>query len=279
MKKEKPKVLILEDEIATLEKMKVLLENEDFIVIAAANTKEAKSKCDDENSLPDIALLDVNIAGEGILAGLDFAEWLREFHFIPIFFITTNENNRVVKELEIRSISDYIFYEKQTSDVYLNALPAMLKNKLNQQHKITAQNAIIPFAVGKIAIKQPKSAKEEDLETEYIVINVEDITYAESIKGESNDVTNKSYTKLNTFRQEVIMKFPIGSFKKYLAEGIGMEVFQQNFIESKFYVININSIASFTNRTIKFERNYKAIEMSGGVYDLLKSKIARIKSK
>lgn len=273
------KILIIEDDLFQLEKLKITLGREFSPVIAVANTAKARSIISEqEDNIPEIAVLDVDILGEGPFAGLDFAEWLRGFHHIYIFFITGHQEN-VEAELKKRKITDYTFFEKLPGVDNLKMLPAMIRTTFEQLQNSKAKPFMLSLLSGKIAIKQPNSDKVAETSTEYIVINANDICYAESIKETSRDISKQArfYTKVFTVNQQYELKFPIGAFKKHLYEGIGADYYQQNFVTTKAYIINLNRISSFSNHVIRFECKGE-VELND-VYEVLGSKIAKIKSR
>jgi DNA-binding response OmpR family regulator len=50
------------------------------------------------NKTPDIALLDVNLAGKH--EGIELAKWLRKVHFVPVVFITGNTDRHTWSRID-----------------------------------------------------------------------------------------------------------------------------------------------------------------------------------
>ena len=80
--KEKMNILIIEDDKAIRECVRILLEGEGFRVIEAINGKEGI-----EQMTPDIHLVILDIMMPGI-SGIQVCETIRQFSYVPILFLT-----------------------------------------------------------------------------------------------------------------------------------------------------------------------------------------------
>lgn len=78
----KYKILVVDDDQSILEMLKLQLEFENYIVYLASNANEALENL---TYLPDIILLDINMAG---ISGLDLCINIREYVSVPIIFLT-----------------------------------------------------------------------------------------------------------------------------------------------------------------------------------------------
>lgn len=86
---EKPKILIIEDDIDLVAAMKIMLENKGYITIVAYDPEEGNEKLSQER--PDLIILDVMFGSKGESKGFDFAQKIRtdrQFAGTPILMLT-----------------------------------------------------------------------------------------------------------------------------------------------------------------------------------------------
>jgi DNA-binding response OmpR family regulator len=86
---EKPKILIIEDDIDLVAAMKKMLENKGYNIIAANSPEEGNEKLKQEK--PDLIILDVMFGSKGESKGFDFSTEIRtnkQFAAIPILMLT-----------------------------------------------------------------------------------------------------------------------------------------------------------------------------------------------
>lgn len=97
------KILIIDDENATVQLLTMLLEDEGFEVIKAYRAEDGLRKA--YRSHPDLVLLDVMMPG---MSGWEVCRRLRELSDVPIIFLTARtEVKDVVKGLEMGA-DDYV---------------------------------------------------------------------------------------------------------------------------------------------------------------------------
>lgn len=121
---EKYKILVVDDEQAILDMLKLQLEFENYMVYTANNADEALEKL---SCSPDIILLDINMNG---MNGLDLCIAVREFVSCPIIFLTA----RVSEQDKINGLmaggDDYI-----TKPFSVNELLARLSAHLRREKR------------------------------------------------------------------------------------------------------------------------------------------------
>ena len=86
---EKPKILIIEDDIDLVAAMKIMLENKGYNIIVAYDPEEGNEKLSQER--PDLIILDVMFGSKGESKGFNFAQKIRndrQFASTPILMLT-----------------------------------------------------------------------------------------------------------------------------------------------------------------------------------------------
>lgn len=76
------RILIIDDDQAILDMLKLQLEWENYLVDTAVNGKEALNKL---TSTPDLILLDIQMEG---MSGLELCQKIRQYVSVPIIFLT-----------------------------------------------------------------------------------------------------------------------------------------------------------------------------------------------
>ena len=92
MSSTKKTILIIEDDKAIRESVRILLEGDGFEVIEAENGTEGMTLLSDETSL---VILDVMLAGK---TGFEICNEIRQFSYVPILFLTakSRENDKIM---------------------------------------------------------------------------------------------------------------------------------------------------------------------------------------
>lgn len=93
--KEKPKILIIEDDADLVAAMKLMLENRGFAPSVAYDPEEGKEKLRSEK--PDLIILDVMFGSRGESKGFDFAQEIKlekEYASVPILMLTAINTER-----------------------------------------------------------------------------------------------------------------------------------------------------------------------------------------
>ncbi|MCZ7381023.1 MAG: response regulator [Candidatus Methanoperedens sp.] len=123
------KIMIVDDEMATLLPLKRSLESEDYLVIEAYDGYEAIKKAKTE--MPELIILDIMLPG---MDGIETCSQLKKdviTEKIPIIMLTAKDEVRhIVKGLEIGA-DDYV-----TKPFNLNELKARIKSVLRRSKEI-----------------------------------------------------------------------------------------------------------------------------------------------
>lgn len=121
----KYKILVVDDDQSILEMLKLQLEFENYIVYLASNANEALENL---AYLPDIILLDINMAG---ISGLDLCINIREYVSVPIIFLTA----RVSEQDKVNGFmvggDDYITKPFSTNELLARISAHLRREKRN----------------------------------------------------------------------------------------------------------------------------------------------------
>ncbi len=225
------KVLILEDNPATLEYLKSIVQEMDSgnMVWAFDNVRDAYH-CAMERTI-DLFLVDIILDTklQGDASGLKFVESIRQvghYSFTPVIFVTSLEDSR---GYTYEKLHCYSFIEKPFN-----------KDKVKQ---VVAQGLSFPG--------HNNNAKTLFFRKEGIVlaVNVEDIVYAESI-----DRIMHIHTK-----QEDILTIPYITINKLLEETDSEDMIQcsRNTIVNKKFIFSVD----LTNRIIRLKDDFGNVEI------------------
>lgn len=107
--KEKPKILIIEDDIDLVAAMRRILESKGYDAIVAYDPDEGNEKLTKEN--PDLIILDVMFGSKGESKGFNFAQNLRlnkTFSGIPILMLTAINTEKPVFKFSPETDGEYL---------------------------------------------------------------------------------------------------------------------------------------------------------------------------
>jgi two-component system, LytTR family, response regulator LytT len=132
-------IIILEDELIIAEHLKDLVESFGHKVIAIAQGK-TEFFAAIENSLPDVALLDINIRGKH--QGIEIAEKIKmKYHFLHIYITSFSDRKLIDVAAKTEPVS-YIVKPFKESEVYaaLQIASENLKIKENEPYLLIKSN-------------------------------------------------------------------------------------------------------------------------------------------
>lgn len=110
------KVLIVEDEPLIAEDIGEYLTNIDYAVDAIVHNKEDALKFLNSGSLPDIAILDINLGGN--MDGFKIAEHINEHCNFPFLYLTSYANKSVVEQAKYTRPMGFIVKPFDEADLY-----------------------------------------------------------------------------------------------------------------------------------------------------------------
>jgi len=135
---EKPKILIIEDDIDLVAAIKIILENKGYHVLVAYDPEEGNETL--RRGSPDLIILDVMFGSKGEPKGFDFAQKIRhdkQFAGIPILMLTAVNTKKPYFNFSPDTDGEYLpvdsFLDKPVqSDELLLKVEDLLKQKTSK---------------------------------------------------------------------------------------------------------------------------------------------------
>ncbi|NSW94212.1 MAG: response regulator transcription factor [Bacteroidales bacterium] len=136
--KEKPKILIIEDDADLVAAMKLMLENRGFAPSVAYDPEEGKEKLISEK--PDLIILDVMFGSRGESKGFDFAQEIKlekEYASVPILMLTAINTERPSFKFSPETDGEFLpvdsFLDKPVrSDELIDKVEDLLRQKTSK---------------------------------------------------------------------------------------------------------------------------------------------------
>ncbi len=102
---EKAKILVVEDEDIMAEHIQMRLHSYGYVVpLVVATGEEAIKKVDEDNF--DLVLMDIGLRGE--MSGIDAAVRIRSRYDIPIIFLTSNIDEKIMERAKLTEPFGYL---------------------------------------------------------------------------------------------------------------------------------------------------------------------------
>lgn len=235
------KILIAEDNVKILLDYKRTLENAGFSIITATTYKDAVDLINKSDSLPDLAILDINFT-DNEKGGIEIAELLHEFKVVPVIFQTAYRTE-YIKEIEKKGLAVQLFEKGSFTkdDQLLDAV--RLAISWNNKVIVPEDNEDVQFLGNqKVAINCRKGA-DDNSEKWCRLLSVKDICF---IKGFGNQVwialSDGDIIELNTELKTISRQISQAS-----------EYFQKRFMHKhRSHIINVDNIKAFDSEQIYF---------------------------
>ncbi|MBF0540750.1 MAG: response regulator [Nitrospirae bacterium] len=126
------KCLIVEDEFIIANNIKTFLQNKGYIVTSIVSSGEDAIESV-KSEKPDIILMDIYL-GEGI-DGIEIAEQIHSFSYIPIIYITANVNDKLVNRAKITEPFGYLIKPFNEKELHITIELALYKHSMEMKLK------------------------------------------------------------------------------------------------------------------------------------------------
>ncbi|MEO0895364.1 MAG: response regulator [Bacteroidota bacterium] len=179
----KIRVLVVEDEPLIAEDIREYLDNIDYEVEALAYSLEDALTAL-KNTKPDVALLDINLGGEG-MEGFQIANEINLNHQIPFIFLTSYSSKQVVEQAKATRPMGYLVKPFDESDLFTSIEIAMYNHSQIHKPRSFSKEHLNPL------LHTPLTQKEFEI--------LEDI-----YEGRTNkQMADKHFISLNTIKTHV----------------------------------------------------------------------------
>jgi DNA-binding LytR/AlgR family response regulator len=228
------KILIVEDQIDTLMDLEGIVLSQGFIAVKAVNQKEAFKIIDSDDSLPDLAFLDIKLP-DNESGGIEIARHIRKMKHIPIIFVTGNRSDNIDK---IKHLASQIIEKPFTNNQIIDAINSSFKEDLLKE---SADIKI--FSKDKLVVNCDNTEPDYKGQKWHQIINVKEICY---IKGEGNFCRIVLSDNHSIFLSTEKSHFDL--FVKKV-----MDDYDDYFMyKNKNYIINTKKVRAFDRESIWF---------------------------
>jgi YesN/AraC family two-component response regulator len=137
-------ILIVEDDGILATSLKEILSGFGYICFAAVATGEEAVEIA-KNRIPDLILMDIELAGE--LNGIDAAEIIRSFSDVPIVFLTGYSQEHRIQKAKFTAPSAYLIKPVHVPELHANMEMALYRHTLDRGLKESEdlRTAIVPI--------------------------------------------------------------------------------------------------------------------------------------
>lgn len=236
VKKEKPKILIVEDETIVAKDIQNVLQKNNYEVIGTADNAEVAMNYISKN-LPDVILMDIMIKGN--MNGIELSQKIKAEYAIPIIFLTAYSDPTTLEKAKLIEPYSYITKPFKNSDI-LSAIEITLfkhqKEKENLYSLIESKEEK-PSSNMLFVKKDGKMVK----------IKFEDIFIVEALKD---------YVIFHTAHERYI----VHATMKFIEEKLGNKEFLRTH---RSYIVRIDKIQSIENQELILESFDKRIPIGG----------------
>lgn len=212
---EKIKVLIVEDQLMTAERLKATLEDHNFSVTEIVDTGERALEVVSRDI--DLILMDIQLAGE--LDGIATAEKINERYKIPIIYLSDHTDDKTVNRAKSTFPANYLSKPFNKMDL-LRALELAFHNA--SQQKIFLQTKLSD----RIFIRTGSQSS--------TMVSYADILYLEASRSYSTIVTNSNEYILSMNMGKVFDQFESPDFVRI----------------SRSHIVNINHISGLEGNQV-----------------------------
>jgi FOG: CheY-like receiver len=174
VKKDRVKVLIVEDEKIVAMDIKAMLERLGYDVPTMVSTKEEAAKKIEETD-PDLVLMDIML--NGAMDGVDIADEIRTRFKIPVIYLTAYGNESTLDRAKATAPYGYILKPLEEKDLHINIEIALYKHRLETKIREEAENSLATILRGTEIILEEGSEK-HDRETLRKVELIKSAAYA-----------------------------------------------------------------------------------------------------
>jgi DNA-binding LytR/AlgR family response regulator len=230
----KVRILIVEDEFMISEDIAMRLSDFGYDIAGVAPSAKQALDILDKNDT-DLALLDINIAGE--MDGIELAKIIQTKYKIPFIFLTSLASKAIVERANEAAPSAFLlkpFNDRQVQISIDMALQNFSENKTAEKIG-TSNGSYLQPENPVVSIKDSLFLKKGN---HFCRVAFEDILY---MQAENN------YTFIHTKKGRYIFSTIIKEFEKKLPPSVFLRVHRS-------YIVNLNNVTGFEGLTLYIDK-------------------------
>lgn len=156
------KILIVDDEVIIARMLELMLTDMGYSIAAQAHSgEEALEKA--AETLPDLALMDINLPGK--LDGIETAAHLQRVHDVPIVYLSAHCSDTILERAKITAPFGYVMKPIKEKELYAAIEIALYKHQLEERSREMNDELERRVAERTLALQQSNQALQDSMET------------------------------------------------------------------------------------------------------------------
>lgn len=188
------KLLIVEDEPIIAQDLQMCMEDAGFEVIGISDNADQALHLISE-SLPDLALLDINIRGQ--IDGIDLANQINNRFGIPFVFLTSYYDKTTLSRASLVNPSAYILKPFKEEEMVMNVRLALNKSSVNPKSEPDKMFVRDAGLLRPIQLHDLLFAKGEDNYTKFFLRNGQTHTLSQTLKLVESKLPDQSFCRVH----------------------------------------------------------------------------------
>ena len=156
------KILIVDDEVIIARMLELMLTDMGYSIAAQAHSgEEALEKA--AETLPDLALMDINLPGKP--DGIETAAHLQRVHDVPIVYLSAHCSDTILERAKITAPFGYVMKPIKEKELYAAIEIALYKHQLEERSREMNDELERRVAERTLALQQSNQALQDSMET------------------------------------------------------------------------------------------------------------------
>lgn len=229
------KIFIIEDNASHLKLLKAKVNSLGYQVVGSSQTIEEVLPTI-QQTLPDVALVDINIQGEN--HGIQLAKEIKEHTNTAVLFITSQSESQVISDAVAAAPDGYLVKPVDPADLKANIELAVFKNvNSSTESQIQVEDEFLTVRTGeKLQLLQFKNIKYIKVDTKNYVTLL--------------DVNDKPFVIRDSLKNVVGSILPQGFIRTHHSYGVNIDYIL--FIDEREQTVHLK-----TNDTIPLGKSFK----------------------
>lgn len=156
------RILIVDDEVIIARMLELMLTDMGYSIAAQAHSgEEALEKA--AETLPDLALMDINLPGK--MDGIETAAHLQRIHDVPIVYLSAHCSDTILERAKITAPFGYVMKPIKEKELYAAIEIALYKHQLEERSREMNDELERRVAERTLALQQSNQALQDSMET------------------------------------------------------------------------------------------------------------------